>query len=414
MSRKCSQGCAEKSDFVRRVKETEHLEGRGGRAKHGKRGANLRGNPNDWNVASDDYRLDLGGPLAYAISCALYPANYVVHNHPFLALCSIPLLVLAGLYCGHKYGPHTDIPFKQYLRFQARVQARRAMGLMAFLSSQLKGVGLVCRVLLKALRRCTVRQLGLASLALVLWALAIHLGFGAVYVILVAFAIIFSNLGDRAEGEASAYSIFNNFQYLQGELRMDQVEAEMRGGGHLPRLPGRGDDEVARMAGVQHGGEAQEEAPTRILPLQRNDKVTIENGRGLSKTVKGKTLQEYLDRGWLQVYDCAFVRECLTTVRPTANSSHSRVWRFTCVCHARMNVWELLCVCTRAGVHGARVHGESVPPMIHVRKGSRVRWSATYSTKEYATVEPTASGTPLHSTATTMTTPIERRSGRLV
>jgi len=339
------------------------------------------------------------------IGCALYPATYLIHNHPFLALCSIPPLVLAGLFCSHKYGAHTDIPFKQYLRFQARVQARRAMRLMAFLSAQLNGLGRVCRVLLKVLRRCTVRQLSLVSLVLVLWALAIHLGFGAVYVILVAFAVIFSNLGDRAEGEASAYSVFNNFQYLQGELRMDQVEAEMRGGGHLPRLPGRRDDEVARMAGVHQDGQAQEQVPTIILPLQRNDKVTIENGRGLSKTVKGKTLQEYLDRGWLQVYMTAFVCGCRW-------SECAPCCPFTCESHTHMNgcPWCCVCVCERAR---ARTREECVP-VIHARKGPRVRWSATCSTRAYGIAAPTAGGAPLLSTAMMRSTPIEGGVGRVV
>eukprot|EP00961_Rhodomonas_salina_P233622 3157506-Rhodomonas_salina.2 len=36
------------------------------------------------------------------------------------------------------------------------------------------------------------------------------------------------NLGERKAGQASAYTIFNNFQPLEGELRMEQIEAEMR------------------------------------------------------------------------------------------------------------------------------------------------------------------------------------------
>ncbi len=56
-----------------------------------------------------------------------------------------------------------------------------------------------------------------------MWVLAIELGFGAVYLLLLAFVLVFCNLGVRKEGDRSAYPIFNNFEYLQGELRMDQV-----------------------------------------------------------------------------------------------------------------------------------------------------------------------------------------------
>ena len=38
---------------------------------------------------------------------------------------------------------------------------------------------------------------------------------------------VFTNLGSRKEGQGSAYSVFNNFQHIEGELRMEQIEAEM-------------------------------------------------------------------------------------------------------------------------------------------------------------------------------------------
>jgi hypothetical protein len=45
---------------------------------------------------------------------------------------------------------------------------------------------------------------------------------------MVGFYIVWANLGKRKEGQGSAYSVFNNFQHLEGELRMEQIEAEMR------------------------------------------------------------------------------------------------------------------------------------------------------------------------------------------
>ena len=85
---RCGQGCTEKSDFIARVRETEHLDHHGGgkRSKRSKRGApNLQGNPNDWNLPNDDYRLDLWGPLAYAVSVS-------GAQNPVLVTTTLPLL----------------------------------------------------------------------------------------------------------------------------------------------------------------------------------------------------------------------------------------------------------------------------------------------------------------------------------
>ncbi|QDZ25678.1 hypothetical protein A3770_18p81960 [Chloropicon primus] len=50
---------------------------------------------------------------------------------------------------------------------------------------------------------------------------------GAVYLLLSMVAFIFMNLGKRREGEASAYTIFNNFQALPGQLTGDQLDRQM-------------------------------------------------------------------------------------------------------------------------------------------------------------------------------------------
>ena len=65
----------------------------------------------------------------------------------------------------------------------------------------------------------------MAVVAIGMWMGALSAGFGAVYILLLGFVIVFANLGTRREGEQSAYPVFNNFQPLQGEHRMDQVEA---------------------------------------------------------------------------------------------------------------------------------------------------------------------------------------------
>lgn len=56
-------------------------------------------------------------------------------------------------------------------------------------------------------------------------------GFSAVYLLLVMMAFIFVNLGNKREGEASAYSIFNpGVQRLPGQLDADEIDRQIRQG----------------------------------------------------------------------------------------------------------------------------------------------------------------------------------------
>ena len=51
---------------------------------------------------------------------------------------------------------------------------------------------------------------------------------GRLYICLTGFVVIFSNLGKRAPGTLSAYSVFNpNFEELPGTLNASQFEAEI-------------------------------------------------------------------------------------------------------------------------------------------------------------------------------------------
>ena len=53
--------------------------------------------------------------------------------------------------------------------------------------------------------------------------------FGPIYLVSSIIAFILLNLGERREGEASAYSIFNNFEALPGTLTNEQLERQMIG-----------------------------------------------------------------------------------------------------------------------------------------------------------------------------------------
>lgn len=71
-------------------------------------------------------------------------------------------------------------------------------------------------------------------LGLLAWILAAPLaakfGVGELYVLGTIASLIFCNLGTRKEGEASAYSIFNEFQRLPGQLTADDLDRQVRTG----------------------------------------------------------------------------------------------------------------------------------------------------------------------------------------
>ena len=53
---------------------------------------------------------------------------------------------------------------------------------------------------------------------------------GPLYILGSLILVIFLNLGTRQAGEASAYSIFNNFQELPGQLNAHRLDDQMRRG----------------------------------------------------------------------------------------------------------------------------------------------------------------------------------------
>ena len=71
----------------------------------------------------------------------------------------------------------------------------------------------------------TYAKLGLALLGL---QGAIYIEFGAVFVLLCAFYLVWDNLGDSEEGGTSAYSVFNQGgQQLPGQLTAQDFEREI-------------------------------------------------------------------------------------------------------------------------------------------------------------------------------------------
>ena len=56
------------------------------------------------------------------------------------------------------------------------------------------------------------------------------LSIGPLYILGTLILVIFRNLGNRQPGEASAYSIFNNFQELPGQLNAGHLDDQLRQG----------------------------------------------------------------------------------------------------------------------------------------------------------------------------------------
>lgn len=64
------------------------------------------------------------------------------------------------------------------------------------------------------------------------WMVTNYLDFGSMWIILSLFALLFLNLGQRKEGELSAYSVFNDgFQQLLGTMNAEQFDREIRNQG---------------------------------------------------------------------------------------------------------------------------------------------------------------------------------------
>jgi hypothetical protein len=53
---------------------------------------------------------------------------------------------------------------------------------------------------------------------------------GPLYVLVSVITLIYFNLGTRQPGQASAYSIFNNFRELPGQLNADAFDQQLRNG----------------------------------------------------------------------------------------------------------------------------------------------------------------------------------------
>lgn len=80
------------------------------------------------------------------------------------------------------------------------------------------------------LRQGLIRYVGGAVLWCVAMSVAQRFDLGPVAFLLTIIALVLLNLGTRRPGEASAYSVFNNFVRLPGQLTADAIDEQIRAG----------------------------------------------------------------------------------------------------------------------------------------------------------------------------------------
>ena len=69
-----------------------------------------------------------------------------------------------------------------------------------------------------------------------IWCAGIYIEMGVpVFMALIIYAMFTCGTGEKWSGETSAYSVFNDGNQLAGTMSAEQIDAQMRNGGHAPR-----------------------------------------------------------------------------------------------------------------------------------------------------------------------------------
>lgn len=86
-----------------------------------------------------------------------------------------------------------------------------------------------------------------------------------VFLALAMYALFTFGTGERWAGDASAYSVFNDGERITGTMTADQIDAQMRNGGHAPRAAASSESSFVQSAlrGWGGGGEHSGAAPRR-------------------------------------------------------------------------------------------------------------------------------------------------------
>ena len=142
-----------------------------------------------------------------------------------------------------------------------------------------------------------------------------YLEIGSIYFMISTFVGMMYHLGERQEGELSAYSVFNrNFERLVGTVDAEQMIREQFGGGFLPAMmpalnnvvgrDGREDGGGGQLRGVEMGGGRDGRGGRNVYGIE-----TVGRGQGgedveEEEVVEEEVVVEERDAGWLnQVND---------------------------------------------------------------------------------------------------------------
>lgn len=129
---------------------------------------------------------------------------------------------------GHQqYSSDADLDLPELTKFELPANASLLQRqLAALLQNRLHCPELLLVILFAVPLRIWVS----ASVWLLCAPLAAKLDLGPLYVLATICAVIFLNLGTRKEGDASAYTIFNNFRALPGQLTANEIDGQVRRG----------------------------------------------------------------------------------------------------------------------------------------------------------------------------------------
>ena len=112
---------------------------------------------------------------------------------------------------------------------------------------------------------------------------AILFKFDSVYLTISIIVYVFFNLGERRPGQYSAYNIFNKgYQHLMGDLRGEQIEAELR-------------NQVA-LGGVQQKPSEKHQGPTLFSSKEANLLCPCKSGKKVKRCCGAVSAEDKLMR----------------------------------------------------------------------------------------------------------------------
>ena len=114
------------------------------------------------------------------------------------------------------------------------------------------------------------------------WAAAAYVEFGTpAFIVLLIVAMFSCGSGEKWSSDMSAYSVFNDGEQIAGTLSVEQIDGQMRNGGHAVRTKKETDSSFMRDA-VRGWGGGTESVRGRKSASEPNDAVEQRRQRALA------------------------------------------------------------------------------------------------------------------------------------